>query len=416
MKKSLPLINFHKALVNPLREFFNDSRAVGVVLILCTILSMTFSNLGATQQAYTGFWEKEFHLNLGFLHLPHNPLEWVNDVLMTLFFLVVGMEIKRELTIGELASVKKSMLPILAALGGMVVPALIYAFVNNNSPYHHGWGIPMATDIAFSLAVLSLLGKRVPVQLKIFLTALAIIDDLGAVLTIAIFYTAKIHFWYLLGGAAAFGSVMLMNRFQIKNVFWYAIPGIILWYCLFNSGVHATIAGVLMAFAMPLNKLETLEHRLLDPVNFLIMPLFALANTAIILPSDITGAIGSEVSKGVMLGLFIGKPVGIFLFSFLAIKARVAALPSRTSFRQLFGVGMLGGIGFTMSIFTTGLAFSEVSIQIVSKVAIIVASLLSGIGGYVYLYVLKPAKQVSVDEAEEKSLREAGLLPEAVVA
>ncbi|MEO8403971.1 MAG: Na+/H+ antiporter NhaA [Chitinophagaceae bacterium] len=389
----------------PLRNFFKDSRAVGVVLILCTIISLVLANLSSTQLSYTSFWQNEIHLNTGLIHLPGTNLDWVNDMSMTFFFFLVGMEIKRELSVGELASVKKSLLPIIAALGGMVVPALIFILFNSNTPFHHGWGIPMATDIAFSLAVLSLLGKKVPIQLKIFLAALAIIDDLGAVITIAIFYTSKLHLLYLLGASGAFGVVLMFNKLKIKQTHLYLIPGIIMWYCLFNSGIHATISGVVMAFTLPLSKLATLERILFRPVNFVIMPLFALANTAIIFPSDPAAALTSTVSLGVIFGLFIGKPLGIFLFSFMAVKSKVAALPSRTTFRQLIGIGMLGGIGFTMSIFTTSLAFTNEAVQVISKVSIISASLLAGIAGFTYLYRLKPVLQ-SVPEITEERVPE----------
>lgn len=335
------------------------------------------------QHSYLHFWHIE--TPIPFLHLPKDIHTWVNDALMTIFFFLVGMEIKRELTIGELASIKKSMLPAFAAIGGMVIPALIFWAFNGNTIYANGWGIPMATDIAFSLGVLSLLGKKVPIQLKIFLAALAIIDDLGAVMTIALFYTSQLNFMFLLGAIATLGGVWVLNLLKIRRVIYYFIPALILWYCLFNSGVHATISGVLMAFTLPLSKLEKLEHILYKPVNFLIMPIFALANTAIVFPSEFQSALTSTVSFGVIAGLFIGKPLGIFLFSFFAIKTGIASLPSKTNFKHLLGIGILGGIGFTMSIFTTSLAYSNEDIQVITKVAIIGASLLASVTGYFYL-------------------------------
>ena len=385
----------HYAL-SPIRGFIADSRSVGIILVVCTVLSLVLSNLSSTHIGYIHFWQRETPIFLSFIHLPENVLLWINDVLMSIFFFLVGMEIKREITIGELASIQKSMMPVLAALGGMVCPAIIFSIFNGHTPYAHGWGIPMATDIAFSLGVLSLLGKRVPIQLKIFLAALAIIDDLGAVVTIAIFYTSQLKLYYLLGAAGVLGFIVFLNKMKVKHVRYYVIPGVLLWYCVFNSGIHATIAAVIMSFIIPLEKLSGLETKLSFPVNYFIMPLFALANTAIILPAAFGNVFTSSISTGVIFGLFIGKPVGIFLFSFIAIKLRLAVLPSRTTYKQLLGVGMLGGIGFTMSIFTSTLAYSSSSLQVISKVSIIAGSLISSVAGYVYLFGLsKVAKPVA---------------------
>jgi len=359
----------HYAL-SPIRGFIADSRSVGIILVVCTVLSLVLSNLSSTHIGYIHFWQRETPIFLSFIHLPENVLLWINDVLMSIFFFLVGMEIKREITIGELASI--------------------------HTPYAHGWGIPMATDIAFSLGVLSLLGKRVPIQLKIFLAALAIIDDLGAVVTIAIFYTSQLKLYYLLGAAGVLGFIVFLNKMKVKHVRYYVIPGVLLWYCVFNSGIHATIAAVIMSFIIPLEKLSGLETKLSFPVNYFIMPLFALANTAIILPAAFGNVFTSSISTGVIFGLFIGKPLGIFLFSFIAIKLRLAVLPSRTTYKQLLGVGMLGGIGFTMSIFTSTLAYSSSSLQVISKVSIIAGSLISSVAGYVYLFGLsKVAKPVA---------------------
>ena len=368
----------------PIRDFLVDSRAVGIILIACTVLSLLLSNLPATQSAYISFWQHKVHFSPAGLHLPESYLLWINDVFMSCFFFLVGMEIKRELTTGELASVKKSLLPILAALGGMVVPAIIFSIFNGTTPFKHGWGIPMATDIAFSLGVLSLLGKRVPIQLKIFLAALAIIDDLGAVVTIGIFYSSSLNIYYLMGGFGMLAVVLLLNRFNITRPVWYLVPALIMWYCIYNSGVHATIAGVMMAFSMPLKSLAKLEHVLYKPVNFVIMPLFALANTAILLPANFLQAYSSTISFGVMAGLVVGKPVGIFLFSFIATKLKIASLPSHTSYSQLFGIGILGGRGFTRSIFTSTLAYNADALQVISKVSIISASVLAALAGHTY--------------------------------
>jgi len=371
----------------PLRKFLSDSRATGILLIICTIVSLILSNASPTQTAYINFFKEPFH-PISFLNTPGDILTWINDAFMACFFFLVALEIKRELRIGELASVKKSLLPILAALGGMICPAIIFSLFNGNTSYAHGWGIPMATDIAFSLGVLSLLGKRVPVQLKIFLAALAIIDDLGAIVTIAIFYTSQLHFGYLVSAIGIISLLVALNFLKVKNPVFYLIPGLILWYCLFNSGVHATIAGVVVAFSMPLSSLEKFERKLFYPVNFFIMPLFALANTAIILPGTFGSIYTSSISAGVILGLLIGKPTGIFLFSFLATKSGIAAMPSNTVYKQLFGVAMLGGIGFTMSIFTSTLSYHTDNLQIISKVAIICGSVLSSVFGYFYLRYL----------------------------
>lgn len=378
-------------LFTPIREFLVDSRASGIILIACTVLSLLLANLPATQAAYISFWQHAVHFSLGSVHLPETYLLWVNDVFMTFFFFLVGMEIKRELTNGELASLKKSLLPVLAALGGMLVPAAFFSIFNGTTAYKHGWGIPMATDIAFSLGVLSLLGKRVPVQIKIFLAALAIIDDLGAVVTIGIFYTSSLHVVYLLCGFGILGLILMLNRLRVTNPVWYLLPGIALWFCIFNSGVHATLAGVMMAFSMPLKSLAKLEHLLCKPVNFVIMPLFALANTAIMLPGDFFGAFSTSISFGIMSGLVIGKPIGIFLFSFIAVKLRIASLPSHTNYSHLLGIGILGGIGFTMSIFTSTLAYDGASLQVISKVAIIAASIVAAFAGHTYFRRLMPA-------------------------
>ena len=377
------------SLFEPLRAFFKDSRSIGMLLICSTIISLLLANWSVTSISYTSFWLKEINTGISFLHLPENNLLFVNDVLMTFFFFLVGMEIKRELTIGELASIKKSMLPVVAALGGMLFPAAIFVIINHGTPFQRGWGIPMATDIAFSLGILSLLGKKVPIQLKIFLTALAIIDDLGAVITIAVFYSSQIKILYLLAAASLAIIVVVLNKLKVNKLFFYIISGILLWYCMFNSGIHATVAGVILAFCMPLNLLVKLEHKLFYPVNFLIMPLFAFANTAIILPIEMGFVFTSTISFGIIAGLVIGKPLGIFLFSFGATKLKITSLPSNTSWKQLLGVGMLSGIGFTMSIFTAALSYSLSNDQIISKIAIIAASAISGILGFGYLYKAK---------------------------
>ncbi|HVI47337.1 MAG TPA: Na+/H+ antiporter NhaA [Chitinophaga sp.] len=387
--------NIRESLLSPIYRFMKDSRAVGIVLLACTVASMILAN-SAYQTEYVNFWNTLFdpvgghHYQYRSLLLPNSYLLWINDGAMVLFFFMVGMEIKRELTVGELSSFSRSILPALAAIGGMIFPALIFTAFNGGTPNAGGWGIPMATDIAFSLGILSLLGKRVPVSLKIFLMALAIIDDLGAILTIAIFYTPHLEIKYLLVGGAVFLIPLLLNMLKVKRLLFYYIPGVVLWYCLFNSGVHATIAGVLLAFCIPMEKISDIIHDLHDPVNFIIMPVFALANTAIQLPGDILHALNNTISYGVIAGLVLGKPLGIFLFCFAAVKLKLAKLPARTGWPQLLGMGLIAGIGFTMSIFISSLAYNERENQIIAIISVIAASLLAGIAGFIFLRLLKP--------------------------
>lgn len=378
-------------LTSPVREFIRDSRAVGITLIICTVTSLMVSNSGPGD-TYIHFWEKEIVLPLPDVHLPHTLLHIINDALMAVFFFLAGLEIKRELLAGELSSFKKSVLPILAAGGGMVVPAFIYFLWCDNTPYSKGWGIPMATDIAFSLGVLSLLGKKAPLSFRIFLTALAIIDDLGGIVLIGLFYAGKLNFPYLSLAAVVFFLLVLMNILKVKHHYLYFIPGIFLWYFIFNSGIHATVAGVLLAFTIPLQKIDSLEHALHNPVNFIILPLFALANTAIVLPSDILPLLTSRLHFGVFTGLVIGKPLGIFLFSYFAIKLNLAEAPEHMTYKGLLGIGMIAGIGFTMSVFIATLAFTDVQTQLIAKIAIIEASITAGVIGYFYILFLRKRK------------------------
>ncbi|SFV31783.1 Na+/H+ antiporter NhaA [Thermoflavifilum thermophilum] len=382
----------------PLRNFLEDSRSAGVLLIICTVCSLAMANLPHLGAAYVNGWTRDAFGKFFAGHLPETMVGWINDVLMSLFFFFVGAEIKREMLQGELASIRRSLLPVLAALGGMLFPALIYTLFNHDTFYHHGWGIPMATDIAFSLGVLSLLGERVPVQLKIFLMALAIIDDLGAVVTIALFYASGMHAEYLWLSGGLLVSLILCNVWRLKYAGVYFLLGAALWWSLFHSGVHPTIAGVALGFALPLSRLEQVEHILHKPVHFVILPLFALANTAVIFPHSGQEILHSTISMGVMLGLFVGKPLGIFLASYVATRLGLASLPSYTSYPQLLGAGMLGGIGFTMSIFTTSLAFHSAEVQAIAKLSILLGSLGSAIIGYLYLYGL--ARQTGTRPAE----------------
>lgn len=387
-KSFRPPQKIHQRILSPLREFMQDSRAAGILLIACTALSLLLSN-SSWQAQYTGFWESEFHWPTSSIALPHTFLHWINDGFMVLFFFLVGMEIKRELMIGELSSLRKSLLPVLAAIGGMLFPALIFLSFNAGTPYKHGWGIPMATDIAFSLGILSLLGNRIPLSLKIFLAALAIIDDLGAIVTIAFFYTQTLHLFYLLMAGLLLILLITLNLCKVQHLVFYYLAGIFLWYCIYNSGVHATIAGVLLAFCIPLSKIESLEHELHGPVNFIIMPLFALANTAIVVPSNWQLIWRNTIHHGILTGLLIGKPLGILLFSLLPSRLGWASLPSNTNWKQLMGVGILAGVGFTMSIFISTLAYPENDLQIVAKIAVMAASLLAGLAGFFCLRSLK---------------------------
>ncbi|HTC01581.1 MAG TPA: Na+/H+ antiporter NhaA [Ferruginibacter sp.] len=369
-----PVKILRNKIIDPFIDFINDSRSVGVLLLLCTLVSLVLSNTPFTEK-YFSLINFELPTN-SFIHLPHNILHWINDGLMAVFFFLAGIEIKREITQGELSSFSTSILPVVSAIGGMVVPAAIYFFINKGTRYEHGWGIPMATDIAFSLGIAALLGKRVPLGLKVFLTALAIIDDLGAIVAIAIFYTSSIH-WMCLGFAAIIiASLYLLLRLKIFG-FWNFALGILLWYCFLNSGIHATIAGVIFAFLVPVNAIEKIEHSINKPVNFLIIPLFALANTAILFPTSITMALSSLISWGIIIGLIVGKPLGIILAAYTSVKLKFGNLPSNTNWLHIIGAGILAGIGFTMSIFIATLAFETNQVKDIAKIAVLAGSFLS---------------------------------------
>lgn len=372
------------------RLFVRSQQFSGFLLIGCTLLSVLLAN-SEVGEAYLHLFHAELPLSIP--GIPHTvSVEWlINDGLMAVFFLLVGLEIKRELLVGELSSFQKASLPVMAAIGGMIAPALFYSAFNAGTPSVSGWGIPMATDIAFALGVLSLLGNRVPLSLKVFLTALAVVDDLGAVGVIAVFYTHDLSTTYLSYAAAVLLLLMLMNRTGINSLWMYLIPGLVLWYCVLQSGVHATVAGVLLALCIPHKTrkgpplLSRLEERLHTPVNYFIMPLFALANTALPIKSDMVTHLSDPIALGVIFGLVVGKPVGIFLFSWLSVTTGLSQLPAGTRFRELAGLGMLGGIGFTMAIFIALLAFRDPGQIVEAKIAILVASLVSGIFGYLFL-------------------------------
>ncbi|MFD2557145.1 Na+/H+ antiporter NhaA [Sphingobacterium tabacisoli] len=376
--------------LNVFKDFFQSSNAGGILLFICVILSMVLAN--------TDFAVPLQHIldhPLGFendsIHLRYPVLLWINDGLMAIFFLLVGLEIKREIVEGELSSPQKASLPILCAIGGAIVPALIYLSFNAGQETASGWGIPMATDIAFALAVISLLGNRIPSSLKIFLAALAIVDDLIAILVIAFFYSSGIEMTYLLYAGIGLVVLIVMNRMNILNPYLYLIPGIFIWYFVHHSGIHATIAGVLVAMTIPTNDtdvespLERLEHALTKPVNFLIIPLFAFANTNITLESEMVAGLTSSLGLGISLGLLLGKPFGILLTSYLCTKLKISSLPEGSSWRHILGVGLLAGIGFTMSIFIAILSFGNPLHVSEAKLSILITSLLAGIVGYMAL-------------------------------
>ncbi|WP_292011205.1 Na+/H+ antiporter NhaA [Chryseobacterium sp.] len=373
------------------KNFFNNSQSSGIILIFCVIISLIIANSSAGTD-FQSFLDLEIGTHL--FHLEYPVSIWINDGLMAIFFLLVGLEIKRELIEGELSSFKNASLPIFAAIGGMLIPAVIYSIFNSGTEYGNGWGIPMATDIAFSLAIISMLGSRIPGSIKIFLAALAIVDDLGAILVIAVFYTDQIHWVYLILSFVIVALLFLLNFFKVTKIIFYLIPGLFLWYFLHHSGIHATIAGVLLAFSIPTNAsdteispLEKLEHQLHIPVSFFIMPLFALTNTNITFNSGMVEGLTSTLGLGIIGGLVIGKLIGINMFSFLAIKLKLSSLPQNSSWVQMLGVGLLAGIGFTMSIFIALLSFKgQIEIQDEAKFAILIASVLAASLGYIVLY------------------------------
>lgn len=321
---------------------------------------------------------------------------------MAVFFLLVGLEIKRELVEGELSSPKRAVLPIVAAIGGAIVPAIIYYACNSDTIAVKGWGIPMATDIAFAIGILSLLGNKVPASLKVFLSALAIADDLIAILVIAIFYTNEVNFANLLYAAGIVVLLFIFNQVGVRKLVFYLIPGLFLWYFIHHSGIHATVAGVLIAMVVPTNKgamtspLEKLEHAIAKPVNFIIMPIFALANTNIHFEAGMVDGLFTNLGSGIMLGLLLGKPIGITLLSWIIVKAGLGKLPSKATWGHILGLGLLGGIGFTMSIFIALLSFDNIALQSEAKFSILIASTIAGICGYLYLSLINKRKRKTV--------------------
>lgn len=423
---------------NFFNQFLHNESIGGVLLLICAIISLVCANVPSLGFLHE-LWHKEAGITIGDFSLVMKIEHWINDGLMAIFFFVVGLEIKREMLVGELSSFRHAALPIFAAVGGMIVPALIYSLFNNGTPSANGWGIPMATDIAFALGILSLLGKRVPVGLKVFLTALAIVDDLGAIVVLAIFYpTHALHFDMLLYATIVVVFLMIMNRNKVRNVLLYIIPGIVLWWLVLQSGIHATIAGVILAMTIPsrtvinevkfsvrikyllskfkdvsnseievlanpaqqhiihqmdrhIQEINPLMHKFeaaLHPwTTFLIMPLFALANSGVEITWRLFTSPVPAVATGIFLGLLLGKPIGIFLFSLLSVKLKIAELPQGTKWKQVWALGMIAGIGFTMSIFIDSLAFKDIDLINLGKATILLTSTLAAILGLIAMII-----------------------------
>ena len=434
MEKDLNKTPIEK-LTYPIQEFLHQQASGGILLIIATVIALTWAN-SPFAESYHHLWHTYVKIDIGGVGLNYSLHHWINDGLMVIFFFVVGLEIKRELLVGELSSAKKAALPIAAALGGMIFPALIYTIFNLGSESASGWGIPMATDIAFVVGILALLGNRVPLSLKIFILALAIVDDLGAVLVIAIFYTSNISLTSLMIAGGLIILLIAMNRLGVRNLLVYTLVGVALWLAFLKSGVHATVAGVLLAFTIPvssrintkkfksetenlikefdnagehgedvltnserlsivdkienncekiLTPLQRFEHGLHPWVSFFIMPVFALANAGVTIGSGLSSSLTHPVSIGIILGLFLGKQIGIFGFSYLAVKLKLASEPEGVSWKKIYAAAILAGIGFTMSLFIANLAFTSPELLDTAKVGILSGSLISGIVGFIIL-------------------------------
>lgn len=370
-------------------DFFECEKAGGLILMGCTAVSLVLAN-STLGPAYQQFW----HYDLGGHSLGH----WINDGLMTIFFLLIGLELEREIYIGELTNIKDALFPIFGAMGGMFIPAGIFLIFTLGTSEQSGAGIPMATDIAFAIGILSLLGNRVPAALKVFLTALAVIDDLGAIMIIAVFYTKTLLWTNLFTALGIFGVLLVLNRLKVRNLIPYLVGGVVMWFFMLNSGVHATITGVLLAFAIPFGNGDEkstsyiLQHFLHKPVAFFILPVFAMANTALVLGGDLGQIVSQNYSLGIALGLVAGKPFGIFLLTFAAVSLGICKLPDGLNWKSVVGIGFLGGIGFTMSIFIALLAFSDENIINNAKIIILFSSLLAGLVGFLLLKVVLKKK------------------------
>ncbi len=377
-------------------DFFESEKSGGILLICCTALSLLFANF-LISDSYIHFWHQSFGGSL---------VHWINDGLMTFFFLLIGLELEREIYVGELSSLKNAALPFFAALGGMLVPAGLFLLFNYATPTQAGAGIPMATDIAFAIGILSLLGKDVPASIKVLLTALAVIDDLGAIVVIAIFYTETIVFTNLILALAIFLFLLSLNRLKVYNLIPYILGGIAMWYFMQKSGVHPTITGVLLAFSIPFGNGDekstsfVLQHWLHKPVAFFILPIFAIANTSILIDRNWHLELSHTNSIGIFVGLLVGKPLGVFLFSFLSVSMGLCALPKELKWVHIIGVGILAGIGFTMSIFIALLAYDLPEFINMSKIAILIASFVAGISGYIWLKASLNLKTLDLKENE----------------
>ncbi len=388
-----------KKLSGTFQKFFDSEKSSGILLIICTVISLLVAN-SADGAAYANFW----HMQIGDLRLE----QWINDALMAIFFLLIGLELERELYSGELSNPKNALLPIVAAIGGMIVPALIHFSLNAGTPAQAGIGIPVATDIAFALGVLAILGKRIPTSLKVFVVAFAVMDDLGAIVIIAIFYTTQLSMPHLLAALVIWALLLTLNRlFHVMSLAPYLLGGAALWLLMLKSGVHPTIAGVMLAFTIPFSSKvddraspsHRLEHFLNKPVAFFILPIFALANTAVLIDADLLHTLVDANSIGIATGLFFGKPLGLTLFCFLAVAGGLCRLPSDLNWRHIFGAGILGGIGFTMSFFITNLAFAgNPEIINASKIAVLLASLLAGITGFLWLKLCNTPKAAALSK------------------
>jgi len=435
MKQIIKRKRLLERIKDPLVEFVRLEAFGGIVLMAFTLLALGIanSNLGVEFLAH---WEKYVGLHFGDWKLSKTLIHWINDGLMAIFFFVVGLEIKREMLTGGLSSFKNATLPIFAAIGGMMVPALIYVYFNQTGVGTHGWGVPMATDIAFALGILILLGNRIPVSLKLLLTSIAIVDDIGAVIVIALFYTSEIDWMYLIYGGGIYALLWCLNIMKIRTIPIYILLGICLWYFMLKSGVHATLAGILLALTIParanreviefiksgtslltqmgkipeestiadkdrhtqssvetieenckevISPLQRLEHNLHPWVAYLIVPLFAFANAGIIIDHQLLGQVFEPISLGIILGLFLGKPIGIYLFALAGVRLGFAQKPIDVCWAQIIGIGFLGGIGFTMSFFVSQLAFTDPAVLSLAKIAVLIASVLSGLIGFLIL-------------------------------
>ncbi|OBX05724.1 pH-dependent sodium/proton antiporter [Gallibacterium salpingitidis] len=374
-----------------IQQFFKSEPAGGILLLIATFFAIVLANLSFTSQCYQDLLNTTVAFQFGEFRLHKPLLLWINDGLMAIFFLSIGLEVKKELFTGSLSNYKTALFPAIAAFGGMIVPALLFYLVTASSPeLTKGWAIPMATDIAFALGIMALVGKNVPPALKIFLLALAIIDDLGAIVVIAIFFSHELGAVALVGAAISILLLFLLNRYKVSSLTPYGVVGIILWVCVLKSGVHATLAGVIIGFAIPLkasngaNLVHRLEHTLAPWVTFMILPLFAFANAGISFQGINTQLLSSPLLFAVLLGLFVGKPIGVFGFSYLSIKLKLTQLPAGINFHHIFAVSLLCGIGFTMSMFLSGLAFEQEAhdLNILARIGILAASTLSAILGF----------------------------------